>query len=238
MYELEDQPWFPRRLREYQTGYIGHVTARWAGYARLSPYLQGPWCTAREQVDLCSGSGEPAITVFKGAARFTRLILTDLYPQHRSTDDARITYDQRPVDVRRFEPRSGACYTMFNALHHVDDGDKVRLVGTLREAGAEALLVEVLEPTVLCALKVVLASTIGVLLLMPFVRPFSFARLLFTYVLPINIITITWDGLVSVHRSRSAAEYRALFAADPRGITVHHLPSRWRPLIAIQLVPS
>jgi len=238
MYELEDQPWFPRLLREFQTGYIGYLTARWAGYSRLLPLLHDPQCTAREQVDLCSGSGEPAITVFGGVARFTHLILTDLYPQHGVIQDAHITYDQRPMDARSFEPRSGTCYTMFNALHHFDDRDKVRLVHKLRAAGAEALLVEVLEPTVLCLCKVVLASTLGVLVFTPFVRPFSLARLLLTYVIPINIITITWDGLVSVLRSRSKSRYRALFAADPQGITVHHLQSRWRSIIAIQLLPS
>jgi len=238
MYELEDQPWFPQRLREFQTDYIGHLTARWAGYSGLLPLLNDPHCNAREQVDLCSGSGEPAIAVFRGVPQFTNLTLTDLYPPAGLTADTHVTYDPRPIDARHIEPRPNACYTMFNALHHFNDRDKVQLLHKLRAAGAEALLVEVLEPTVLCFGKALLASTLGVIVFTPFVRPFSFARLLLTYVIPINVITITWDGLVSVLHSRSEAQYRALFAADAKGITVHHLGGRWRSIIAIQLHPS
>ena len=45
-----------------------------------------------------------------------------------------------------------------------------------------------------------------VLLLTPFVRPFSWARLLFTYVIPIAVPLIVFDGIVSCLRSYTVAE--------------------------------
>ncbi|MEO8732750.1 MAG: hypothetical protein ABI373_00330, partial [Flavobacteriales bacterium] len=185
--------------------------------------------------DLCSGSGEPAISVFEHSTCFTRLTLTDLYPRSSFPSTGMVTYDPRPVDAKTMEIFPGACYTMFNAFHHFTDSEKVGLVHRLRGAGNEAFLVEVLEPTALCLAKVLVATTVGTLLFMPFVRPFSFARLFFTYIVPINVLTIAWDGVISVFRSRSLAQYRALFAADAQGISVHRLPATLQAIIVIHL---
>ncbi len=235
MKELEDQPWFPALLRQFQTDHIGYVATRWPGYDALLPLLMDPVRVARAQVDLCSGSGEPAITVHRLSLSAEPLTLTDLYPRHAFHHNGPISYDHRPLDVRMLKAQSSTCYTMFNAFHHFSDAEKLCLVHKLRAARAEAFLVEVLEPRLWCLLKVLVATTVGTLLLAPFVRPFSSLRLFFTYIVPVNVLTITWDGVISVLRSRTAAQYKALFAADPEGIVVHRLPGRLQRIIVIQL---
>jgi hypothetical protein len=52
-------------------------------------------------------------------------------------------------------------------------------------------------------LKIIFTTTIGQIILTPFVKPFSWMRLVFTYIIPINLFTITWDGVVSVLKSES-----------------------------------
>lgn len=55
-----------------------------------------------------------------------------------------------------------------------------------------------------------LLSPINVLLLTPFIKPFKYGRLLFTYLFPILPILVCWDGLVSVLRTYSIKEMNKL----------------------------
>jgi len=235
MQELEDLPWFPAIFRNYQTEHIGTLAVLlsvpdvFLAYLRRSAPREGPL------VDLCSGSGELAATLFRRAGQFTGLTLTDLYPHWGFSAPERVIYDPRPLNVLALDPVPGTCYTMFNAFHHFTAGEQEGLVRKCRKAGVEAFFVELLEPTMLCMVKVLVASTIGVLLLAPFVKPFSLGRLFFTYVLPVNVLTITWDGVVSVLRSRTAAHYREGSVVAELGAQVHRLQGRWLPLTVIHV---
>lgn len=232
MQELEDQRWFPQRLRAYQMEYIGWLVVRMDAYRALVAHWRDHGPIGAVRVDLCSGSGEPAMSVHYAASPFQRLTLTDRYPPRGIRTPPGIRYAPGPVDVRLLQPEQGVVYTMFNAFHHFTAQEQQRLVGRMRRAGASAWFVEPLEPTVTCLLQVLAATTVGVLLLMPFVRPFSWGRLFFTYLLPLNLITIPWDGVVSVLRSRSASTYRTRLA--PLGALVQRLPGT-PPLTVIHL---
>ncbi len=235
MQELEDLAWFPAIFRNYQTEHIGTLSVLgsvpevFLAYLRKSAPRPGP------QVDLCSGSGEPAVTIFRRAGLFTDLTLTDLYPRWGFSAPGGVIYDPRPLNVLALDPVPGTCYTMFNAFHHFTAGEQEGLVRKCRAAGVEAFYVELLEPTVLCMVKVLLASTVGVVLLAPFVKPFSLGRLFFTYVVPVNVFTITWDGVVSVLRSRTAAQYRERLSVAEVGVQVHRLQGGWLPLTVIHV---
>jgi hypothetical protein len=87
-------------------------------------------------------------------------------------------------------------------------------------------------------LKVLFMTTAGTLLLTPFIRPFSFRRLLFTYVLPLNIITITYDGIVSVCRSTSAGGYQKMFEPFGEAVRVIRLKKGLTPLVVIQIAAA
>ena len=55
-----------------------------------------------------------------------------------------------------------------------------------------------------------LFSPITVLLITPFIRPFKFGRILFTYLIPIVPLFILWDGIVSSLRTYSIKEMNGL----------------------------
>ncbi len=238
MQELEDLPWFPAKLRDYQTEHIGFLATRLPVYAVFLAYLRRALPRRGPQVDLCSGSGEPAITLFRQSGCFTDLTLTDRYPHWGGSTPEGVIYDPRPLNARSLEPVAPTCYTMFNAFHHFSRGEQGRLVGKCRTAGVEAFFVELLEPTVVCMAKVLFATTFGVVLLAPFVKPFSLGRLFFTYVVPVNVLTITWDGVVSVLRSRTAEQYRSQFEALGADVKVERLPGRWLPITVIHVRAS
>jgi ubiquinone/menaquinone biosynthesis C-methylase UbiE len=238
MKELEDLPWFPSVLRNDQTAFIGYVVNRFRLYRPFLRHLRSLSIPATLMVDLCSGSGAPAVRIFRESHRFTRLTLTDRFPAPWQSRDERVDYDQRRVDAREMPFTPGCCYTMFNALHHFSDAEKLQIVQRIKASGSHGLFVEILEPGPATMLKVLLTTTLGTLLFTPFIRPLSLRRLFFTYILPVNLITITYDGIVSVLKSRTADQYRSLFAEHGASVEVTRLTEGITPLIVVHIRPT
>lgn len=234
MIELEDYNWFPRFFRNFQTDYIGFVVKTFRVYSPFMKYLNALQLPPKHLTDLCSGSGEPAMHIFKKTNCFTTLQLTDKFPNVLNRDEANITYIQQSVDVISMEFEKNTYYTMFNAFHHFSDENKLKILKNASDAGAKIFIVEILEPTVWCFFKVLVATTLGTLLLTPFVYPFSIKRLFFTYIIPISIITITYDGLVSVLKSRSQQQYKNLLTKVVPSVYVFRIPNPFTPLTIIQ----
>ena len=235
MKELEDYDWFPSVLRNFQTEFIGFVVDKFRVYDAFVQLLQTMQLPKLPMTDLCSGSGEPAMSIFRKSHCFSRLTLTDKFPNAFNLPDEDIYYDKQSIDVLTMAFQPDRYYTMFNAFHHFTDEEKVTIVQDLQNSGATAFIVEILEPTVFCFLKVCFMTTIGSLVLTPFIRPFSMKRLLFTYLLPINIFTITFDGIVSVLKSRSVKQYQKLLAYHDNVIKVIRIKNGLTPLIIIQI---
>jgi hypothetical protein len=237
MKELEDHKWFPSFLRNFQTTFIGFVVVKFNFYDTFIQYLNGLYLVKKPVTDLCSGGGEPAISIFKKSNCFSSLTLTDKYPNALQLFDDTIFYEKQSIDVLEMGFQKETYYTMFNAFHHFTDKDKLKITREIKASGASAFFVEILEPTLLCFLKVLLMSTIGCLLFTPFIRPFSIKRLFFTYILPINVFTITIDGLLSVIKSRSVKQYQLLFAQQQRHIKILRLKNGLGPIIVIKIQP-
>ena len=212
MKELEDLPYFPSLLRNFQTAFIGFVVVRFNVYQAFIEHIRSLSHPIQPMNDLCSGSGEPAIHIFKESNCFSHLILSDKFPTDLKLDDDKISYDKISTDVLEMEFKHGTYYTMFNAFHHFTDAEKIKIVQKIQNSGSGAFIVEILEPTVFCLLKIFFTTTVGSLLLTPFIRPFSLKRLFFTYIFPVNILTISFDGILSVFKSRSVKQYQKLFA--------------------------
>lgn len=211
MKELEDLEWFPSLLRKFQMDFLAFAVIRFKVYEGFIQHLRNAECTKQSMVDLCSGSGEPAITIFRKSDCFSQLTLTDKYPTVNFFAGSNIEYIPESIDVLKMEFQPNVCYTMFNAFHHFSDEDKLKLIKRVSESGSQGYFVEILEPWADTLLKVIIATTVGLLLVTPFIKPFSWKRLLFTYIIPVNIFTITFDGVVSVLKARSAKQYQNLF---------------------------
>lgn len=237
MKELEDLPYFPFWLRNFQTQYIGFVVVRFKIYSAFIEYIQSLAQPVQPMTDLCSGSGEPAVHIFKSSARFSKLTLSDKYPSHFKQTD-QIHYLPQSMDAKEMTFDQDNCYTMFNAFHHFEDAEKVLLLQRIAQSGAKSYFVEILEPHLLGLLKVLFITTIGNLLLTPFIKPFSFSRLFFTYIIPINVFTIAYDGVVSVFKSKTLKQYKKLLSPLGESIHVFKLGNKIAPLIVIEINPQ
>jgi hypothetical protein len=241
LFELEDLPAFPPVLRRLQVEFIGWLVHRAGIYRAVVPPLREALdrCSVREITDLGSGNGGPILFLARQPAfQDVRFLLTDRFPSPAPTGSALVHWHRATVDALDPDPPGTGPLTLFNAFHHFTPAQQEQLV---RVHGMRGLLVhEVLQPNVGVFLKILFTTTIGQLLLAPFVRPFRWERLLFTYVLPINLITIPWDGLVSVLRSDTVDRLmERMRNAAPEGCEVRGGTAGpwWAPVTWVHCLP-
>ena len=211
--ELEDYSWFPPLLRRYQMDYIGSLVSWLRVYRPLMPVV-AQMVNADHGVmiqDLCSGSGIPAIYIQQHIKHFPKTLLSDKYPDPAFTDAAELEYIKSPVDVLALIPQHGICYTMYNSIHHLSPGDQITLVKKMIASRNNFLFAEILEPGIFTMIKIILSATLLQLFTAPFIKPFSLKRLFFTYIIPFNLFTVLYDGIISVIKSGSVNRYRKLF---------------------------
>lgn len=207
--ELEDYPWFPSYLRKMQLEYVGWISVQLSLYHPLLKLLQQ--FPSNKWIDLASGSGWPAFYLQKNASDQIHYTLTDLYPDSVSNEVSKyVNVEVEPLNLLEFEPEVGKQYSMFNAFHHFTSPQQKEILKKIKEAKSSCIIAEVLEPSWLCFLQVTLAALIVQPLSAWAIRPFSFIRILTTYIIPIQLITVAWDGWLSVLKSKSLKQYKAL----------------------------
>ncbi len=219
LFELQDLDAWPAVLGDAGTAYLRTVEQAAGAPALLAPAVaRALELSGRDRiVDLCSGAGGPVVEiveVLRAEGREVDLVLSDLAPNRAALGRLAaqgVAVHATPVDAAAVPRELVGLRTVFNAFHHFDDAQALRV---LRDAVAARQPIAIFElseravPTVLGSALIPLA----VLFAMPFVRPVRWPWLLFTYLLPVLPLAIAWDGLVSHLRTRSPDELRALVA--------------------------
>ena len=223
LFEIEDQRWCPRVLRDALTDYLGFVMDRFTPYAPAAPLLARALerTGASRVVDLCSGGGGPWVDLLRRLRALgqttLRVQLTDYYPNraafarlHELSGGA-IEGAIDAVDATDVPPHLAGFLTMFTALHHFRPEVARRILeGAVRQQRGIA----VFEITMRSALGIVgmVFFALGVLLFTPFVRPFRWSRLFWTYVLPLVPLLAWWDATVSSLRTYTVDELSEMTA--------------------------
>lgn len=220
LFELEDQPWLPSSWRNMMTDYLRHVE----GAFQLHRHALAPLERALDDsgsnriVDLCSGGGGPLAPIVNHWAkqgRSVQAVVTDLYPNRQAFEAARretaglIEYRQDPVDAREVPAELTGLRTLFSGLHHFRPEEARAVLADSVGAGQPIAVFEIAERSVLAILPLVLVP-LFVWLFTPFIRPFRWSRLLWTYLLPVLPAAILWDGVVSYLRAYTPAELLAM----------------------------
>lgn len=211
LFEFADQPWFPDVLRHGGTAYLATVY-------RLSRVLPQRWAEKLSMVfqhegdskivDLCSGSGGPLPLIVDELVKLgynVQAMLTDLYPHPKSGSNPRVTWSAEPIDATHVPSNLIGVRTMFSAFHHFrpsaakailkDAFDRRRAI-CIFESGSGSLL----------NFGMALGHPVVLLALMPFVRPFRWSYLVFTYLIPLIPLALFWDVIVSFLRIYSPEE--------------------------------
>ncbi len=241
--ELEDFDWFPLILRKFQMELIGVLVSQFGFYHHVVKMIKRDLMKSNmaDITDLCSGSGLPAIYVHqKLALSNLKTTLTDKFPQGISGIEG-VEYLTSSVDVNNLELEENTYYTMFNAFHHLESNERKQLIQKVLDKNSHLMIVEIVQPTILNFILVTLASTLGVWLLCPFIKPFEWKRLFFTYIIPINVLTVLIDGYISILKSKTVQQYRSEFATmfnDMSRIQISSHLSFPAYLVTIKISPS
>jgi hypothetical protein len=219
--ELEDQAWFPRTIRDLATDYLQFVQTRLRFDRAMTPLIRRLMETSRTTriVDLCSGGSGPLLLLVKDLAVDgvpVTVTMTDLYPNIpafaaiATQSGGRIGYEQSPVDARAVPPELAGLRTLFNAFHHLTPADARSVLHAAAAARQPIAIFEISERSWRALIPIALLTPLFVWLATPFMRPFLWRRLLWTYPIPLVPFTCWWDGIVSQLRAYSVEELRAL----------------------------
>jgi hypothetical protein len=100
---------------------------------------------------------------------------------------------------------------MFSAFHHFRPDTARAILGDAFERRRAICIFESGSGTLL-GIASMLGVPLAVLALMPLARPFRWAYLVFTYLVPLTLLIVLWDGIVSMLRVYSPEQMQKLTA--------------------------
>lgn len=201
--ELHDLPWCPQSLRDALTDFLAFALRLGRTYAPAGPLLRRAVqrTGATRVVDLCAGAGGP--WPWLAADVGVPVVLTDLFPHHGAA------LYHVPVDARAVPPGLKGFRTLFTSFHHFRPAEARAILADAVRSGQGIAVFEAARRRPFDIVLIAL-TWLGVLVAAPFIRPFRWSRLFWTYLPPLLPLLGTFDGVVSCLRWYSPRELGAL----------------------------
>ncbi|MEM8928055.1 MAG: hypothetical protein AAGC45_07620 [Bacteroidota bacterium] len=219
LFEFEDQKWFPKFLRDYGTDFLQFLSNKAKMYKPVIPVLEKGLAAHGKNtiVDLASGGGGGLLWLNGELLKEypdLKIVLTDYFPNqsafaYTKKQAPNFEYINTSIDARNVPESLKGLRTQFLSLHHFRPEDAQLILQNAVDAEVPIAIFEAQERSIPSILAM-LFSPISVLLTTPFIRPFTWGRLLFTYLIPIVPLFVLWDGLVSCLRTYSVDEMSVL----------------------------
>ncbi len=220
LFEFEDQPWFPNVIREGITDYLQFAANRVDLYKPVMPLIRkGLEKSGTDRiVDICSGGGGGILKIYEKLKREflkSQIILTDKYPNlaafRQASDSAggEIDYVATPVDATDLPETLEGFRTQFVSFHHFAPGSARKILENAARTKSAIGIFEATERSLVNFIAM-LFTPLVVMLAVPFIRPFKWSRIFFTYVIPAIPLFTMWDGMVSVLRTYSVREMQEM----------------------------
>ena len=219
LFELEDQQWFPSFIRNFGTDFLQFISNKADFYQAVVPIIKkGIEESGSETViDLAAGGGggwQRLSEHLKPSFPDLKIILTDYFPnisafQEMQKRDAIFQYETASVNALDVPPSLKGFRTQFLSFHHFKEAEALQILQNAVNNKVPIGIFEGQERTIGNLIKN-LFSPIFILLTTPFIRPFKLSRILFTYIIPIVPLFVMWDGAVSVLRTYTPEEMKAM----------------------------
>lgn len=223
--EIHEQPWFPSSIRDEITGALQFGLNLLHAYGPIVPLLQKviDFTDSESIVDLCSGGGGPWFDLARrihspknnGEASDLQVWLTDKYPNHgvRQNLDAGspnlITFHPGAVDAMKVPDELKGLRTMFTSFHHFSPDEARAVLQNAVDSGEGVAIFEITRRAV-SAIAMVYLWVLLLIVCTPWIRPFHWSRLFWTFVVPVIPFVLLFDGTVSCLRSYRPAELREI----------------------------
>ena len=199
------------------TDFLRFLMETFAPYRGAAPLLARALEAVGETriIDLCSGAGGPWLDLVRRIPAIggpvPRVLLTDWFPNQGAfarlqvASGGAIAGNGEPVSATAVPARLIGFRTLFTALHHFPPADAHAILADAVRARRGIAVFEVTGRTPL-ALLAMLFLPLMVLGYTPFIRPFRWSRLLWTYLVPVVPLAVWFDGTVSCLRTYTPEE--------------------------------
>jgi hypothetical protein len=218
LFEFEDFPWFPAVIRDSATDFLRFMIETLRFYDPAVLYINKVLkLTGKTSIlDLCSGGGGGMVDVFdqliKEGQTKIEFTLSDKYPNLPAFKDVNrvtnggIKYINRSVDALDVAADIRSLRTMFSAFHHFNPDQAKQVLKSAVDSGSPVAFFDGAGNKFIIALAIALGHPFIFFFATPFIKPFKFSRLFFTYIIPIIPITTIWDGIASAFRFYNTRE--------------------------------
>lgn len=219
LFEFNELNWFPKTWRNLFTDFLSYFESVEKIYTPVANLLT-PIIEKSEKfsiIDLCSGAGAPIFTIINAAESNIydkiQVILTDRYPNIAAfaliakKSKGKIKFIDKPVDATNVPAGIQGFRTFFSAFHHFKEEAALAIISDAVNKNQGIGIFEYTERNLLLRLIFYfIPLQFSLFLNTPLVRPFSWQRLLWTYLIPVVPLMFFWDGIVSCLRSYSECE--------------------------------
>ncbi len=214
-FEFEDLKWFPSLFRNFITDLLTFQINKFNIYGPVIEKIikAAQRSENKKIIDLCSGGGGAIIRLHKemndkGLIPPFTIVITDKYPNISAFEKVAsngIKPIKESIDATNVPSDLKGFRTLFTAFHHFKP-ETARLI--LKDAVDKETAIGIVEITERewKSLLTLIIAPIAALAFTPFVRPFKWSRLFWTYVIPLIPILYTWDGIISNLRSYKLEE--------------------------------
>jgi hypothetical protein len=223
--ELHEQPWFPSSVRDEITDALQFGLDLLNAYAPVAPLLRSAVDSTRSRsiVDLCSGGGGPWLELSRKLQSrkphadppALHIWLTDKYPNLRAVQNVsaasenHISFYPVSVDAMKVPAELNGFRTMFTSFHHFSPEEARAILQNAVDAGEGIGIFEITRRAP-STIGLTWAWALMLFVCTPWIRPFRWSRLLWTYLVPIIPLVLLFDGVVSCLRTYRPRELREI----------------------------
>jgi len=232
LFELEDQSWFPKSIRDGITDFLQYAVAVADLYKPVSERLDRAIRKTGDNrvIDLCSGGGGPWRELRKHLESVrsgeVSVCLTDYFPnmealsQTKREAEGRIDFVEKSVSALDVPDNLRGFRTLFSSFHHFRPEQGRQIIA---DAVAKKQGIAIAESTQRHFLLIayMLLTPILVLLSSPLQKPFRWSRMFWTYILPVVPLAVMFDGVVSCLRTYTPQELLELAGSVPGSDSYH-----------------
>ena len=227
--ELHEQRWYPASCRELFQRLLGSGVHTFRLFDHLAEVLDGLCARVGTTniLDLCSGSGEAAVSVWERCAsllekreRRLRIVLSDLFPNVAAYESLKgqygelIEYYPQPVNALNPPADAPGLWSMIESLHHFRPEDARAILQNAANKADGFLALESTGKTwkhfllLLTIVPFIAAWTTTIQL-----RPIRARNLLWGLLLPLVPFTSSFDGIVSSLRTYTPTDLEDIIAS-------------------------
>lgn len=203
------------------TDFLCHATIRMRLHHKIVDILKATVSRSQAStiVDLCSGGGgllagmQRELSTELGEK--LNIVFTDKYPNLDALsrlcaqNPKQVNFERDSVDATAVPTRLRGVRTLFSAFHHFPPPVARDI---LQDAVCNRQPIAIFEVSrrSIAGLVPMLLSPLATWMLTPSIRPLTWRRLFFTYIVPAVPFFVMWDGIVSSFRTYSPKELQLL----------------------------